>query len=157
MEPIRTTNDHLRPKEIAGSFAVITLREFWRTFSLQGPALARVPIPTAASIAHGLNGYFGSLTAHGISKQTNDILVLECKACRNCRPARKTHVCETHCGVIQGTCEYLNQSAVNVSYEPNVDTGVCVVTVSKTKSLANETSCPDVNDPPSPEPPLTPD
>ncbi len=109
----------------------ISLREFWRVFAKQVPALSRIELPALPAMIHGLGNYFGNLTIHGVQLDSDSAIRLECKQCRNCTVDRKQHVCETHCGVIAGTTERLLGHAVHVEFVPEPISHNCRVTITK--------------------------
>lgn len=108
----------------------ISLRQFWTTFAKQVPAVAKIMLPPAASVVYGLNTYFGNLVNHAVESDNEAALVMKCTGCRNSGPIPKNHVCETHCGVIAGTAEFLLSAPVFVEYSIRSN-GDCLITINK--------------------------
>ena len=74
------------------------------------------------------------LTSHSIESKSQPKMKIMCKSCRNCTINRKEYVCETHCGIISGTVEFLLGERMDVNYQPNENTGNCLITITKIQS-----------------------
>jgi hypothetical protein len=111
----------------------LSLREFWHLFSKMSPAISGLPLPVFSSLIYGLNRYFGDLTNHSLDGKSQPVKI-KCKSCRNCTINRKEYICETHCGIISGTIEFLLGEQMDITYQPDENTGNCLITITKQRS-----------------------
>lgn len=110
---------------------ILSLQDFWNIFAKQAPAISRLSLPEVPTLIYGLNRFFGNLTFHSSGEESESMIEIICKACKNCTSNRKEYVCETHCGVISGTVEFLLSENVNIKYQPDENTGKCSIIVTR--------------------------
>lgn len=105
------------------------IREFWDIFSGFSPAVSPLPLPLPASLALGLDRYFGRLASHTVEEVREGDISLLCMHCRNANGSVKEDVCETHAGVIAGTIRAVAGRTADVTYSPDLNDGCCRIKI----------------------------
>lgn len=110
---------------------VLTLEEFWCAFSSLAPGVSNINLPPRASLAVGLDSYFGKLTYHSLESESEAEIIILCRNCKNCTDNLKDYVCDTHRGVIAGTVEFQIKTKVKVTNELDREGGLCRIHIAK--------------------------
>lgn len=110
---------------------VLALEDFWCAFSSLAPGVSNLNLPPRASLAVGLDSYFGKLTYHSIESESEKEITILCRDCKNCTDNLKDYVCDTHRGVVAGTVEFQTKSKVKVTCLPNTESGLCRMQIVK--------------------------
>jgi hypothetical protein len=85
---------------------MLSVREFWRDFSLRQFYLeAAAGLSEALSYAALFDQLFGKLTRHRITSLTQQQIIIDCINCDYVSKSLKNDVCETHIGILQGQFE----------------------------------------------------
>lgn len=111
--------------------ALVPLREFWADLT-HGICSKSPPPRDPAVVSRAFDAHFGGLTRHRVASL--DVpLTVHCESCRNNQGARRTSVCETHVGTLQGILEATVEAPLSVVYHPEPD-GKCTLHVEPARS-----------------------
>jgi hypothetical protein len=75
------------------------------------------------AIARTFDVHFGGLARHALQPMDDLPIAIHCEGCRNNQGARRTSVCETHAGTLQGIVEAVVGAPLKVTYAPESDGG----------------------------------
>ena len=104
----------------------LSLREFWAEMSHE-LCKANPPPRNPEAVSRAFDTHFGGLARHEVQPMNELPIAIHCEGCRNNQGARRTSVCETHAGTLQGILEAVVGAPLEVSYAPEAD-GRCKLT-----------------------------